>query len=43
MIACTPESVFTPTATSGGLNDACVTQFTVAAPTVPSFFSAVST
>jgi hypothetical protein len=30
------ESAFTPTATSGGSNDACVTQFTVAAATRPS-------
>jgi hypothetical protein len=37
------ESAFTPTATRGGANDACVTQFTVAAATVSSLPFAVST
>jgi hypothetical protein len=37
-----PESAFTPTATSGGANEACVTQFTVAAAT-PDGLSPVST
>jgi hypothetical protein len=36
------ESALTPTATSGGSNDACVTQFTVAAAT-RSPLAAVST
>src|SRR5580765_8263012 len=43
MAACVPESAFTPTTTSGGANDACVTQFTVAAAMLPSLPCAVST
>jgi len=35
-IAWAPESAFTPTTTSGGVNDAWVTQFTVAAAIPPS-------
>ena len=40
--ACAPESALTPTATSGGANEACVTQFTVAAATAE-LLSPVST
>ena len=43
MSGCPCESVFTPTTTSGGSNDTCVTQFTVAAATFPSLFAAVNT
>jgi hypothetical protein len=37
------ESALTPTATSGGSNEVCVTKFTVAAATAPSGALAVST
>lgn len=43
MMACTWESAFTPTTTSGGSKAVCVTQFTVAAVTRPSFACAVRT
>ena len=44
MCWCVPESALTPTATSGGENDVCVSQLTVAAPTsCPSWLLVVST
>jgi hypothetical protein len=43
MRACACESAFTPTTTSGGANEACVTQFTVAAATASSLPLAVNT
>src|SRR5215467_11879648 len=43
MMACAPESVFTPRTTRGGVNAAWVTQLTVAAATAPFLPSAVKT
>ena len=43
MSPCACESVLTPTTTSGGSNEAWVTQFTVAAATRPSLAAAVRT
>src|SRR5712692_897479 len=43
MMACAPESVFTPKTTRGGAKAAWVTQLTVAAATAPSLPSAVKT
>jgi hypothetical protein len=41
--ACVWESAFTPTATSGGVNEACVTQLIVAAASRPSLPAALNT
>src|SRR5438067_9412428 len=43
MMACAPESVFTPRTTRGGVKAVWVTQLTVAAATAPSLPSAVKT
>src|SRR5919109_3737595 len=43
MMACAPESVFTPKTTRGGAKAAWVTQLTVAAATAPFLPSAVKT
>ena len=43
MAGCVCESALTPTTTSGGAKEACVTQFTVAAATASSLPLAVRT